>query len=68
MCNRYLGYSGSLEASMSFDVLMVTTGSHVSHLPEVREMTPFGKWESVSHISKECWLLSNCQQCPCSLD
>ncbi|ERE70419.1 kinesin heavy chain isoform 5C [Cricetulus griseus] len=26
----------------------------------VGETTPFGRWDSVSKVPKECWLLSNC--------
>jgi hypothetical protein len=44
---------------MSFDVLIDTTRSHMSLLPVVREMTPFGRWEPISQIPKEHWLLSN---------
>lgn len=34
-------------------------GIHMSSLPEVRELTPFGRWELLSQAPKECWPLSN---------
>lgn len=42
MCNMHLCYGGSLEASMGSDRLLGASGSHLSLLPEGREMTPFG--------------------------
>lgn len=37
-----------LGANIDFDVLIDTTSNHMSFLPEIRERTPFGKWELVS--------------------
>lgn len=36
-----------LEASSAFDMLIGSPGGHMSLLSEVREMTPFGRWEPV---------------------
>lgn len=44
------------------DMLTGTTGGQMSLLPEVKEMTPFGRWEPVSQIPEKCWLLSKCQK------
>jgi len=44
-----------------FDMLIGTTGSHMSLLFEGREMTPFGRWELDAQVSEECWLLFNHQ-------
>lgn len=33
--------------SMGFDMLMGTTGNHISFLSVVREMTPVGRWKPV---------------------
>ena len=43
---------------MCFDVLLGATGSHVSLLPGVREMTSCGGGE-LDKVSEECWLLSD---------
>jgi hypothetical protein len=40
----YLQYRETSEASMCFDMLIGTIANHISLLPEVREMTPFGRW------------------------
>ena len=32
--------------------------SHESLLPEVRKMTPFNRWEMISQVPEDCWLLS----------
>ena len=45
-----------------FDMLIVTTGSHMSCLPEVREMTHFSRQKRTSQVPEKCWLLSNCQK------
>jgi len=45
---------------MSFDMVIGTTGSHLSLLP-LREMTLFGRGEPASPIPEECWFLSNFQ-------
>jgi hypothetical protein len=37
---------------MGFDVLIGTTGKHMSLLPVAREMT-FGRWEPVSQVPEE---------------
>jgi len=34
--------------------LHLKIGSFMSLLPEVREMTPFGRWEQVSTVPEEC--------------
>lgn len=47
---------------MGFDMLIGTTGSHLLLLPEVREMTAFGRGEQVSQVPVDCWLLSYCQE------
>lgn len=40
---------------MSLDMLMDSTSSHRSLLPEVRQTVPFGRWELVvSQGPKEC--------------
>lgn len=44
--------------SVGFGVLIGTTGSHISPLPEVREMT-FGRWAMVSQVPEEFWILDN---------
>lgn len=36
--------------------------SHMSLLPEVREMILFGRGELASQVPEEIWLLSNCQK------
>lgn len=52
---------------MDFDMLISATGSHMSLLPEVRKMTPLGRWELVSQFPEECWLLCNFQKSSYSL-
>lgn len=53
-----------MEASIGFGKLVGVTGSHRSLLPEGREMTPFVRWEPVSRVPVECWLLSNFRNTP----
>ena len=53
----YLQYRETSEASMCFDMLIGTIASHMSLLPEVREMTPFGRPDLVLQVSEECWFL-----------
>lgn len=53
---------------MSFDVLIGALGPYKSLLLEIREITPFGTWELVSHTPKECWLFSSHQKSSCSSD
>lgn len=43
---------------MSFDMLMGTTGNHISFLSVVREMTPFGRWEPVHKFLKNAGFLN----------
>lgn len=64
MSHKSLRYWGSLEAA--FDMLVGATGTHISLLPEVREMSPFGRWEMVLQVPEEFWLLSNHQKSSCS--
>lgn len=40
LCSRYLWYWGSLEVSLRFDMLIGTTCSYMSLLPEVMDRTP----------------------------
>lgn len=40
ICDRYLWYWESLEASKGFDILIDATGSHMSLVPYMREMPP----------------------------
>ena len=47
ICNRVLVTLRESGRHMLFEMLIGTTGSHVSLLLEVREMTPFGKPEPV---------------------
>lgn len=44
---------------MILDVSIGTADSHMSLLPEVRRMAPFGRGESASSVPEECWLLYN---------
>lgn len=46
---------------MSFDMLICVTGSPIHLLPEVRKMTLFGRWEHISQVPAERWLLFNLQ-------
>lgn len=43
MSNRSLVYQGILAAGLSFDMLIVTTGSHLFLVLVWREVTPFGR-------------------------
>ena len=47
---------------MRSDMLEGATGSHMSLLPEGREVTPFGIWKPALQVPKKCWLLSNHQK------
>jgi hypothetical protein len=38
---------------------MGTTGSDMFLLPELWEITPFGKWELISQLHEKCWPLPN---------
>lgn len=64
MYNLHLGYHGSLESGLCFDMQpkVYDTGSSMSLLPEVRKNLPFGRWGPVSQVPEEFWLLSNHQQ------
>lgn len=64
MYNKYLRYWGSLEAAS--DMLTDATGTHIALLPEVREMSLFGRWEMVLQVPEDFWLLSNHQKSSCS--
>lgn len=44
---------------MSFDMVIVTTGSHMFLLPEIRRMTSFDRGEAASQVPEDCWLLSD---------
>ena len=46
---------GSPEASWICP-LIGATDSQVFHLPEVRKMSPFGRWEPVLQVPEECCL------------
>lgn len=66
---------GRLEASVSFDMIIDTTHSHLSFLPVTREMTSFGRGEPASQVPETCWLSSTHQESShstgwafCSLD
>lgn len=47
---------------MSFDMLIGATSSYGPLLSEVRTMTPFGRWEPVSQVAEEYWILLNHQK------
>lgn len=57
MCHR------DCNDSVCFDILLGVTGSH---MPEVREITPFGRGESTSQVPGKVWLLPNHQKSSCS--
>lgn len=50
---------------MDFEMLAGDTVNSFS--TEVREMTPLARWELVSKVPDECWLLSNHQKSSYSL-
>lgn len=47
---------------MGFGTCVGGTDTYVSLLPEVREMTHFGRGGPFSQFPEDCWLLSNCQK------
>lgn len=47
---------------MRLDKLIEATGSPMSLLPKVREMTPFGRGEPASQVPEERWFLFNGQK------
>lgn len=47
---------------MGFDMLIGTSGGHVSPMPGVGEMDPFDRWEPVSQAPQGCCLFSNSQR------
>lgn len=61
LCDQYLWYWGSLEASMHFSVLITTPVSRLSLLPVKIKMVSFARGEPASHSPKECWLWYNHQ-------
>jgi hypothetical protein len=46
---------------MHFSMLIGTIDSHLSFLPVIRDVAPFGIGEQTSQDLEKCWLLFNCQ-------